>query len=124
MNVPHSQIPHPSHRPPKVLLTRTVTARTFGSLGGFMALIFLGSGIYLLQEEFSDPLRAQGVGLIAGAAVIALATVLIYYVFFPSGPRKPARPPAKSCVNPEELIIEVPIKLIEEDDETLVIVQD
>jgi uncharacterized membrane protein SirB2 len=57
-------------------------ARTFGGLGSFLAVIFLGSGIYLLQESFTDPLRAQAVGLIA-AFIIALATILIYFIFTP-----------------------------------------
>ena len=58
-------------------------ARTFGGLGSFLAVIFLGSGIHLLQESFSDPLRAQAVGLIAGAFIIALATILIYFILTP-----------------------------------------
>jgi uncharacterized BrkB/YihY/UPF0761 family membrane protein len=58
-------------------------ARTFGGLGSFLAIIFLGSGVYLLQESFTDPLQAQAVGLIAGAFIIALATILIYFIFTP-----------------------------------------
>jgi hypothetical protein len=66
-----------------VLLVRAGVARTFGGLGSFLAVIFLGGGIYLLQESFTDPLRAQAVGLIAGAFIIALATILIYFIFTP-----------------------------------------
>ena len=62
---------------------RAGAARTFGGLGSFLAVIFLGGGIYLLQESFTDPLRAQAVGLIAGAFIIALATILIYFIFTP-----------------------------------------
>jgi hypothetical protein len=84
-----------------VLLGRAVAARTFGGLGSFLAVIFLGSGIYLLQESFTDPLQAQAVGLIAGAFIIALATILIYFI---STPRKRfetdeirrSHPPARS----------------------------
>ena len=65
------------------LLARAGLARTFGGLGSFLAVIFLGAGIYLLQESFTDPLRAQAVGLIAGAFIIALATILIYFIFTP-----------------------------------------
>jgi len=65
------------------LLARAGLARTFGGLGSFLAVIFLGTGIYLLQESFTDPLRAQAVGLIAGAFIIALATILIYFIFTP-----------------------------------------
>ena len=62
---------------------RAGVARTFGGLGSLLAVIFLGSGIYLLQESFTDPLRAQAVGSIAGAFIIALATILIYFIFTP-----------------------------------------
>jgi hypothetical protein len=74
---------HSSARARNVLLVRAGVARTFGGLGSFLAVIFLGSGIYLLQESFTDPLRAQAVGLIAGAFIIALATILIYFIFTP-----------------------------------------
>ena len=72
-----------SVRARNVLPVRAGVARTFGGLGSFLAVIFLGSGIYLLQESFTDPLRAQAVGLIAGAFIIALATILIYFIFTP-----------------------------------------
>ena len=65
------------------MLVRAGVARTFGGLGSFLAVIFLGAGIYLLQESFTDPLQAQAVGLIAGAFIIALATILIYFIFTP-----------------------------------------
>jgi len=45
------------------LLAQSGIARTFGGSGSFLAVIFLGGGIYLLQEPFTDPLRAQAVGL-------------------------------------------------------------
>ena len=66
-----------------VFAVRAGLARTFGGLGSFLAVIFLGSGIYLLQESFADPLQGQAVGLIAGAFIIALATILIYFIFTP-----------------------------------------
>ena len=70
-------------RSPKPLIVRAGLARTFGSLGSFTAIIFLGAGIYLLREAFSDPLTAQSVGVISGAVVIALATMLIYFLVSP-----------------------------------------
>ena len=75
--------PSSSSRVRNVLQVRASVARTFGGLGSFLAVIFLGGGIYLLQESFTDPLRAQAVGLIAGAFTIALATILIYFIFTP-----------------------------------------
>jgi hypothetical protein len=65
------------------LLARTGLARTLGGLGSFLAVIFLGVGVYLLPESFADPLQAQAVGLIAGAFIIALASILIYFIFSP-----------------------------------------
>lgn len=65
------------------LVARAGVARTFGGLGGFLAIMFLGAGVYLLQEALSDPLRAQAVGLIAGAFILALATILLYFIFSP-----------------------------------------
>ncbi len=44
-------------------------------------MLFLGVGIRLLQEAVVVPLRAQPVRLIAGAFVLALATMLIYFIF-------------------------------------------
>ena len=58
-------------------------ARTFRGLGSFLAVIFLGGGVYLLQESFTNSRQAQAVGLIAGAFIIALATILIYFIFSP-----------------------------------------
>ena len=76
----HSPFPM---RARSVLLARTGLGRTFGGLGSFLAFIFPGGGVYLLQESFTDPLQAQAVALIAGAFIIALATILIYFIFSP-----------------------------------------
>jgi hypothetical protein len=66
-----------------IFVARSGIARAFGGLGSFLAIIFLGSGVYLLQESFTDPLQTQAVGLIAGAFIIALAAILIYFIFTP-----------------------------------------
>ena len=83
--MPH-QPTHTAHgtstrRDPRPLIVQAGIARTFGSLGSGPALFFLGAGVYLLQEVFSNPLRDQSAGLITGAFVIALAVILIYYIF-------------------------------------------
>jgi predicted lipid-binding transport protein (Tim44 family) len=65
----------PSGRNRSSMVARAGVARTFGGLGGFLAIMFLGAGVYLL------PLRAQAVGLIAGAFVLALATMMLYFIF-------------------------------------------
>jgi uncharacterized membrane protein YbhN (UPF0104 family) len=81
----------PSGRPSNALIVRAGAARTFGSLGGFLATLFLGGGIYLLQEALNDPLRAEAIGLISGAFIIALATMLIYFIFSPRAKRRKPR---------------------------------
>jgi uncharacterized BrkB/YihY/UPF0761 family membrane protein len=53
--------------------------RTFGSLVLFAALILLGVGAYILQEEFANPITAQSMGLLAAAFVMAVAMILLYY---------------------------------------------
>jgi uncharacterized membrane protein YbhN (UPF0104 family) len=85
---PQARYHFPTGRPTSALIVRAGVARTFGSLGGFLATLFLGGGIYLLQEALSDPLQAQAVGLISGAFIIALATMLIYFIFSPRTKRK------------------------------------
>lgn len=44
-------------------------------------MLLLGVGIYLLQEAIVDPLSTQSVTLIAGAFALAVATMLIYFIF-------------------------------------------
>ena len=65
------------------LVARASVARTFDGLGAFLVFVFLGAGVYLLQEAFSDPLRAEAVGLITEAFILATATILLYFVFSP-----------------------------------------
>ena len=85
---PRSRYHYPAGRPTSALSARAGVARTFGSLGGFLATLFLGGGIYLLQEALNDPLRAEAIGLISGAFIIALATMLIYFIFAPRNKMK------------------------------------
>jgi hypothetical protein len=44
-------------------------------------VLCLGVGIYLLPEVVVDPLRAQPITLIAGAFTLAVASMLIYFIF-------------------------------------------
>jgi len=57
--------------------------RTFGSLAGFLALLFLSVGIYLLVDAFAHPVDAQAAALIVAAFSIALASLLFFYLFKP-----------------------------------------
>lgn len=72
-----------SHRMERGLFERSTAARTFGSLGIFLVLIFLGAGIYLLQQAFTDPLGAQAASVLAGAFILTLAVVMIGLLFAP-----------------------------------------
>ncbi len=72
-----------SVRPGKSLVVRGGLARTFGSLAGSLAVIFLSFGLYLLEDALVHPLAAQADGVITGAFIIALAVILLYYLFKP-----------------------------------------
>lgn len=67
----------------KPLVVRAGLSRTFGSLVGFSAFIFLFFGIYLLTDVFRHPVNAQAAGLIVAALFIALAVLLLFYLFKP-----------------------------------------
>ena len=65
------------------LASRGGLARTFGSLACFLAITFLGIGVYILTDAFANPLTAQPVEVVAGAFVIALASIILFYLFKP-----------------------------------------
>ena len=70
-------------RPPKPLVVRAGLSRTFGSLAGFAALALLALGIYLLADAFAHPVDAQAAGLMVAAFAIALAMLLVFFLFKP-----------------------------------------
>jgi hypothetical protein len=70
-------------RPSKSLAARGGLPRTFGGLACFLAGIFLCWGIYILEDAFAHPVDAQAAALIAAAFVIALAIMLLFYLFKP-----------------------------------------
>ena len=72
-----------AQRPPQSLVLRGGLTRTFGGLAAFLVVTFLCSGIYILEDIFADPLAAQAAALIFGAFIIALATILLYYLIKP-----------------------------------------
>jgi hypothetical protein len=79
----------PASRPPASLAARGGLARTFGGLATFLVVSFLCSGIYMLEDVFANPIAAQAAALICGAFVIALATILLYYLIRPgTAPRR------------------------------------
>jgi hypothetical protein len=70
-------------RQPKALVVRGGLAKTFGSLASFLAFSFLGMGIYILADAFENPVAAQAAALIGAAFVIALASIILYYLLKP-----------------------------------------
>lgn len=67
----------------KPLVVRAGLSRTFGGLVGFAAFSFLFFGAYLLADVFAHPVDAQAAGLIVAALSIALAALLLFYLFKP-----------------------------------------
>jgi hypothetical protein len=77
-------------RASKSLVVRGGLPRTFGGLVCFLAGIFLCWGIYTLEEAFAHPVDAQAAALIAAAFAIALAILLLFYLFKPRKKSKTA----------------------------------
>jgi len=67
----------------KPLVIRGGLASTFGSLVGFLAVIFLLLGLYLLGDAFEHPLDAQAAGVLAAALSITLSAILFYFLLKP-----------------------------------------
>ena len=73
----------PSTHHAKPLVIRGGLARTFGGLVGFLALLFLLLGLYLLRDVFVHPLDAQAVAILAAALSITLSAILFYFLLKP-----------------------------------------
>lgn len=65
------------------LIVRGGLNRTFGSLAGFTALGLFSLGIYLLADAFAHPVDAEAAGVILAAFVIAIAMLLLAFIFKP-----------------------------------------
>ena len=70
------------------LVVRAGLVRTFGGLVSFLALTLPCSGGYILVDALANPIEAQGVAVIASAFIIALATILLFYLIKPKKGRK------------------------------------
>ncbi len=62
------------------LVVRGGLARTFGSLAGFLALLFLCVGLYLLEQALEEPLATGDAAIITAGVVIALAAILLFFL--------------------------------------------
>ena len=79
-------------RAPKSLVIRGGLVRTFGGLASFLVVTFLCAGFYILEDAVANPIAAQAAALIFGAFIIALATILLFYLIRPeNGPRTSRR---------------------------------
>jgi hypothetical protein len=94
--------------PAKSLAVRGGLARTFGGLVSFLAVTFLCTGIYILDDAFANPLGAQAVALVAAAVIIALATILLFYLLKPQSKAKKeaARRSHRSVARPKPALLE------------------
>ena len=90
-------------RPPMPLVVRAGLTRTFGSLAGFVALSLLSLGTYLLADAFAHPVEAQAAGLIVAAFAIALAILLLAFLFRPRRNRATLRHSAAEESTPNRI---------------------
>jgi hypothetical protein len=72
-----------SVRPCKSLTARGGLARTFGGLAGFIVVLLLIAGSYILQDAFANPFTAGAAALITAAFILALAAVLLFFLIKP-----------------------------------------
>jgi hypothetical protein len=107
-----------AQRPPKSLAVRGGLARTFGGLATFLVVTFFCSGIYILEDAFAHPLAAQAAALISGAFIIALATILLFYLIKPGKQPRMMRQerPGHAAVLSEQEFLEGVSLLARQDD--------
>jgi len=65
------------------LVVRGSLPRTFWSLGAFVELGLFSCGFYLLAEVSLEPLEADGVSILGAGVILALASVLLFYMIRP-----------------------------------------
>jgi len=65
------------------LVVRGSLPRTFMTLGIFVELSLLFCGLYMLWEALVRPLEANGTAVVGGGVMLALASVLLFYMVRP-----------------------------------------
>lgn len=65
------------------LVVRASLPRTFWSLGAFVELGLFSCGFYLLVKASLEPLEADEVSILGAGVILALATVLLFYMIRP-----------------------------------------
>jgi hypothetical protein len=76
------------------LVVRASPPRTFWSLGAFVELGLIFCGVYLLAEASLEPLEADGASIISAGVILALASVLLFYMIRPRRKQVLPRPEA------------------------------
>lgn len=62
----------------RVLAVRGGAMRTFAGLAIVLTLVLLCLGVYLIQDQFAQPLASYSMGLFAAAVILATAMTLLY----------------------------------------------
>ena len=76
------------------LVVRASLPRTFWSLGAFVEFGLIFCGIYLLAEASLKPLEADQASIISAGVILALASVLLFYMIRPRRKQVLTRPEA------------------------------
>ena len=71
--------PHPG----RTLVIRGRAMRTFSGIAIFLALTLLALGVYIIKEEFANPVAAQSVALLSAAFVLTTGLTLLLYLIPP-----------------------------------------
>jgi hypothetical protein len=76
------------------LVVRASLPRTFWSLGAFVEFGLIFCGVYLLAEAGRKPLEADQFSIISAGVILALASVLLFYMVRPRRKQVLPRPEA------------------------------
>lgn len=74
------------------LVVRASLPRTFRSIGAFAEIGLFSCGVYLLVEASLKPLEADQVSILGASAMLALASVLLFYMVRPHRKEALAKP--------------------------------
>jgi hypothetical protein len=83
------------------LVVKASLSRVFLGLGLFTETLLLFCGSYLLAEAIVQPLDAGTFSVIGGGLLLALATVLLFYLAWPGRKRKMSRREKPAHLRPE-----------------------
>lgn len=73
--------------------------KTFGGLALLLVVALLVLGAYLIEEQFTNPLASQSLGLFAAAVLLSSAMAMLYELI--QLPRKFSRREAHAAIRPQ-----------------------